>query len=249
MPKRLIVVFVFAWATAGARAQPGPPQEPAPVKSVDAKTVWDGVYTDAQAERGKTGFDLSCRACHKDGPRKDDLFMRDWSGSGVESLFGQIKMSMPAGAPASLSDSEYLDVVSYILRVNAFPAGGRELSAETIKGIRIEGRNGPEPVPNFALVQAVGCLAQGPGASWVLVNASEPVRTKNPAVSVDEELTSSTRTTPGVQTFTLLNVYPAPDSLNGHKVEAKGFLIRDRGENRINVTSVQTLAPRCDKTN
>jgi hypothetical protein len=31
----------------------------------------------------------------------------------------------------------------------------------------------------------------------------------------------------------------------GHKVEAKGFLIRDPAGDRINATAVQTLAPRC----
>ena len=51
----------------------------------------------------------------------------------------------------------------------------------------------------------------------------------------------------GTQTFRLLNVYPRPDPYKGHKVEAKGFLIRDPGGNRINVTSVQTLASGCDK--
>jgi uncharacterized membrane protein YcgQ (UPF0703/DUF1980 family) len=50
----------------------------------------------------------------------------------------------------------------------------------------------------------------------------------------------------GAQTFHLLNVYPRPDPYKGHKVEAKGFLIRDPGGNRINVTSVQTLASRCN---
>ena len=172
--------------------------------------------------------------------------MRDWSGTDVDGLFSQIKMSMPADAPSSLSDEAYLDIVAYILKVNAFPAGRDELSAAVLKSIRIEGRNGPEPVPNFALVGVVGCLAQGPDSAWTLVEAGEPVRTKNPAASKDDELKNSEAAALGTQTFRLLNVYPTPDPYKGHKVEAKGFLIRDPGGSRINVTSVQTLAPRCD---
>jgi hypothetical protein len=171
--------------------------------------------------------------------------MRDWSGTDVESVFRRIKVSMPPDAPSSLSDAAYLDIVAYMLQVNAFPAGRNELSADAIKRIRIEGLNGPEPVPNFALIRVVGCLTDGSDTVWMLADAGEPVRTKNPAASRDEELKSSEEAALGTQVFRLLNVYPRPDPYRGHKVEAKGFLIRDPGGDRINVTSVQTLAPRC----
>ena len=228
--------------------QPAQAQEPA--KDTGRRTVWEGVYTDAQAARGQTQYEASCRACHAGGPRRDEAFMRDWSGTDVESLFSWIRAYMPPGArsslSASLSDAAYLDIVAYMLRGNAFPAGRDELSAGAIKNIRIEGRNGPEPVPDFVLVRTVGCLAQGPGAAWMLADAGEPVRTKDPAASKDEELKNSEGAALGTQTFRLLNVYPTPAPYTGHKVEAKGFLIRDPSGNRLNVTSVQTLAPRCD---
>ena len=219
-------------------------QEPA--RNTDRKTVWDGVYTDAQAVRGQTQYQARCSSCHRDGPRRDEAFMRDWGGTDVEGLFRQIKVSMPADAPSSLSDNAYLDIVAFMLRVNYFPSGRDELSADAIKIIRIEGRNGPEPVPNFALVRAVGCLGQS-ADTWMLADASEPVRTKNPAPSKEDELKSSEASALGTQAFRLLNVYPSPDPYKGHKIEAKGFLIRDPDGDRINVTSVQTLAARCDK--
>ena len=34
---------------------------------------------------------------------------------------------MPAGAPGSLTDAEYIDIIAYMLRVNDFPAGREEL--------------------------------------------------------------------------------------------------------------------------
>lgn len=172
--------------------------------------------------------------------------MNDWSGTAVDSLFSFIKLSMPAGAPSSLTDAAYLNIVAYMLQVNAFPAGTSELNTDTIRSIRIEGKNGPGPVPNFALVWTVGCLAQGPDSGWILADASEPLRTKDPAASKDDELKNSEATALGSQRFQLLNVYPRPDPYNGHKVEAKGFLIRDPGGNRLNVTSVQTLDSRCN---
>ena len=171
--------------------------------------------------------------------------MRDWSGIDLESLFRRIRSSMPPDAPSSLGDAVYLDLVAYVLQVNTFPAGGNELRPDLMASIRIEGKNGPEPVPNFALVSMIGCLTQGPDGAWVLTDASEPVRTRNPAASKDDELKASEGTALGTHTIRLLNVYPRPDAYRSHKIEAKGFLIRNPGGDRINVTSVQTLEPVC----
>ena len=100
-------------------------------------------------------------------------------------------------------------------------------------------------MPNFALIRAVGCLAQR-GDVWILVDASEPARTKDPSASTDDERRSSEGLALDRETFQLMNIYPTPEPYKGVKVEAKGFLIRDPGGNRINVTSVQSLLARCD---
>jgi mono/diheme cytochrome c family protein len=237
---------VVAIVCSGAAVRSAQAQEPAAGRPADGTTVWDGVYTAAQADRGRAQYETSCTACHRGGPRKDDAFMHDWSGSDVKTLFNQIRASMPAGAPSSLSDAAYLDIVAYILQVNAFPAGPRELVADALNRIRIESRSGPEAVPNFALIRAVGCLTQRGDAVWILADASEPARTKDPSPSTDDERRISETTALGAHTFELMNVYPKPDPSKGVKVEAKGFLIRDPGGNRINTTSVQSLAARCD---
>ena len=210
------------------------------------RTVWDGVYTQAQAARGESRYRATCTSCHSDGPRRGEAFMRDWSGSDVGSLVTRTKASMPPGAPGSLTDADYLDLVAYMLRANDFPAGPGDLRLETAGSIRIEGRNGPEPVPNFALVRIVGCLAAGPGTDWTVTRGSAPARTRNPAASTGDELKGTEATPQGSGTFRLMNVYPRPEAFVGHKVEAKGFLIRDPNGDRINSTALQSLAPRCD---
>jgi mono/diheme cytochrome c family protein len=211
------------------------------------RTVWDGAYTDAQAARGETRYLANCSRCHGEGPRRGEAFMRDWSGIDVGALFARVKGSMPPGAPGSFTDAEYLDLVAYMLRVNEFPAGREELRPETAGSIRVEGRTGLEPVPNFALVRVVGCLGAGPGTDWTVTNSSAPARTRNPAASTGEELNGSQATALGSETFRLTNVYPRPEAYTGHKVEAKGFLIRDPGGDRLNATAVQSLAPRCER--
>jgi len=212
-----------------------------------ARAVWDGVYTDAQAARGEVRYQASCSRCHNEGPRRGEAFMRDWSGTDLSGLFARLKTSMPAGAPGSLPDADYIDIVAYVLRMNDFPAGRDELTSANVATVRVEGRNGPEPVPNFALVRVVGCLGAGPGTDWIVTNGSEPARTRNPDASSGEELKGSESTALGSGTFRLMNVYPRPEAYTGHKVEAKGFLIRDPNGDRLNATAVQSLAPRCEK--
>jgi hypothetical protein len=242
---RSCVIAMLILAAPGSSVRSASAAEPA---GPEGATVWAGVYTDAQAGRGKTQYEASCSPCHRGGPRTSEPFMRDWSGSDVDGLFRQIKSSMPAGAPSSLSDQTYLEIVAFVLQANGFPSGSAELDVGALKGIRIEGKGGPEPVPNFALVQAIGCLSAGSSTTWILADASEPVRTKDPAASSDGAL-PDWPAAPGTQTFELMNVYPRPDALKGHKVEAKGFLIREPGGNRINVTSVRSVAPRCGNAN
>ncbi len=62
---------------------------------------------------------------------------------------------MPRGAPATLSDKTYVDIVSYVLKVNEFPAGAQELRVEDLPRIQLIGKDGPEPVPDFSLVRVV----------------------------------------------------------------------------------------------
>ena len=214
--------------------------------SQSARTIWSGVYTEVQAERGKARYEMSCASCHKGGPPNSDLLMRDWSGTSLDSFFDRIKTTMPANAPGSLSDSNYIDIMAYILRADDFPSGSDELEPAMLKGIRLEAKDGSQQVPNFALVSVAGCLSQGSDNGWLLINASEPVRTKDPGPSKEDELKTVQSKTLGGQKLILMNVYPAPDAYKGHKVEAKGFLIRESKETRVNVTSWQSLDPSCD---
>jgi len=172
--------------------------------------------------------------------------MRNWSGSDLGSVFDQIKTSMPADAPSSLSDRMYVDILAYVLHADAFPSGSVELGQNLLKSIRVEARDGSSQVPDFALVSVVGCLVQAADKAWRLTDASEPVRTKDPDASRDEELKSAQARALGAQKFLLMDVYPAPESYKGFKVETKGFLIKGPQESRLNVTSVQGLATKCN---
>ncbi|GMV05329.1 MAG: hypothetical protein AMXMBFR53_16080 [Gemmatimonadota bacterium] len=110
-----------ALALAGACAPGGsapPPPEPEPDP---------GLYSDTQADRGRDAFRASCAECHYSSEFRGSQFQFAWRRRSVGDLFTEIVRNMPEDAPGSLEDQVYVDIVAYILQLNGFPAGSREL--------------------------------------------------------------------------------------------------------------------------
>src|SRR5215831_3595826 len=138
-----------------------------PALSLAGQNIWDGVYTAAQAERGKTAYDTSCTNCHnrdlagsvRAPALKGDKFMLSWQNGSINNLFSKIRFSMPATYPETVSDEVKLDIVAYLLQQNGFPAGAAELkmAPDQLEAIQIV-QKGRTELPNFVLVQAGGCL-------------------------------------------------------------------------------------------
>ena len=220
------------------------------------KTVSEGVYAVEQAARGKAAFETSCAACHGsdlgggEGPDLvGDRFMDKWDFQSVSQLFREIKTRMPRNNPSTLRDDTYLDIVTYLLEANAFPAGTTELKLDAdLLGnilIRKAGGAGRTELPTGALVQLVGCLAQGSDKAWMLTNGGAPVRTENPDPSKGDQRKAVEATPLGARTFRLLNIFGSLDAHNGHKMEAKGFLVRDPGGDRVNVVALEMIGSTC----
>jgi mono/diheme cytochrome c family protein len=228
------------------------------------KTVWDKVYSEEQASKGKVEYETHCEVCHQkdltgraSGGEGAELvgnvFARKWEFQNLNQLFSEIKKRMPRDNPGTLSDEGYLNIVAYMLQVNKFPAGDPlELDAARLGGILFTSKAGaagssaaaPEPLTTGALVQVVGCLEQAAGG-WVLTKASGPVRTENPEPSKGDQLAKLRETSAGTNVFRLLGIYASPESQKGQTLEAKGFLVKDPSGDRLNVVSLETLNSRC----
>lgn len=139
--KAAVIAALAAFAAgAGVLAQSPPPKQ----------SVWDGVYTEAQAARGERQYGRSCEQCHGPDMSGDqveeipslvlDSFMTDWNGKSVRELFETMKRSMPKDKPGSLGTGAYVDLVAYLLQANKFPSGAKELSRtpEQLEPIVIE---------------------------------------------------------------------------------------------------------------
>jgi S-disulfanyl-L-cysteine oxidoreductase SoxD len=119
------------------------------------KSVWDGVYTDEQANRGKGMYAEQCASCHGSEltggemapPLAGGEFMAGWDGLTVGDLFERIRISMPQNAPGTLSGQQNADILSFILSAAKFPTGTTELPKEAgiLKQIKFESKKSAAP--------------------------------------------------------------------------------------------------------
>src|SRR5690348_5179371 len=102
------------------------------------RSVWDGVYTKDQAQRGQAAYRESCAKCHGEDlggaeagpPLSGKEFLRSWNGKTAGDLFAIMRKTMPSEDPGSLSTREYSDIVAFIFNSNEFPAGANELDTD-----------------------------------------------------------------------------------------------------------------------
>ena len=99
-----------------------------------------GVYTAAQADRGRVTYAGMCHSCHTPASHTGATFAKLWVGRTLADLFGYMSVQMPKNDPGSLSPDQYADVMAYLLKMNKLPAGKSELPADSaaLAMIRIE---------------------------------------------------------------------------------------------------------------
>ena len=101
-------------------------------------TVWDGVFTEAQAARGEAAYRRSCAACHQEdllgggtAPAvAGEEFFRRWNESTLDDVVQAMKSSMPQEAPNSLDAQVYVDIITYLLKASGTPTGSEESTAD-----------------------------------------------------------------------------------------------------------------------
>ena len=145
MKVEILAVVILGMA---AIALPAAPSQAG--ASSGSRSVWAGVFTEAQEKRGAEIYSRECSTCHgerlKGGEGAPALtgseFSASWNGQSVADLFDRIRQTMPAPPeqPGKLTPQQNADVVAHILSVNGFPAGATELSVEIepLKRIRID---------------------------------------------------------------------------------------------------------------
>lgn len=146
----LALGIVALAACGGAASQNGAPapESPGTRAAGDGPTAaasaptssLDGVFTEAQAERGRTAFRAGCGDCHSTRDFRGETFWLSWEGSTVGRFVTTVIETMPDDDPGSLPTELYLDVTAYVLSLNGMPAGATEITydIERLNAVRIE---------------------------------------------------------------------------------------------------------------
>jgi mono/diheme cytochrome c family protein len=207
-------------------------------------TVWDGVYTEAQAERATAIFGSNCSNCHTltsegNRPLSGDKFWEGFTQKTVGDLLKFVSTSMPNNNPGTLPAASYNDLVALILKSNGFPAGTAEVTPDAVATVQIIPKDGPGELPANTLVRVVGCLSKS-GSDWVLTSATLPERVDKTGVGPED----ATRAL-GDRTATLKFVLTRLDPFVGQRMSVSGILLGVGGANGINVTTVSKVADTC----
>src|SRR6476661_5140950 len=96
----------------------------------DTRTVWDGVYTEAQAKRGEALYFERCVRCHGPmlqggtdgaGPLTGPTFNGNWNGVPLDQMLDRVRATMPQDKPATLSRQQTADALAFIFSANKIP--------------------------------------------------------------------------------------------------------------------------------
>jgi cytochrome c5 len=122
------------------------------------RTLGDGVFTEAQAARGRAIYEKQCAACHggalqgaQGPPLAGDVFLSRWHQRPLADLAGKIRATMPSDAPGGLTPAQSADLVAHLLKTGGFPAGPAELAADEAALQRIAWPTGLVAEPPAAL--------------------------------------------------------------------------------------------------
>ena len=109
-------------------------------QTVKPVSVWSGVYTAAQNQRGQALHADVCAMCHGpwlNGAGQSEMppspaiagttFLRKWAGRNVAALFLYVRQTMPTDTPGTLTEQQTLDAIAHMFAVSKVPAGDREL--------------------------------------------------------------------------------------------------------------------------
>lgn len=109
------------------------------------KSTQLGVYTDEQAKRGQQTYAGACASCHTPTSHQGSTFTQNWDQHPLYDLYSYVSQQMPQDNPGSLAPNDAADVVAFLLKIYAMPAGATELAPDTLamKKILIDSRTRP----------------------------------------------------------------------------------------------------------
>ena len=159
-----------------------------------ANGVVQGQYTEAQAAAGAEIYRQNCSGCHQPDlagqnealPLVGSSFMSTWRDRSIADIYTLTRGTMPRGAPRSLSNDAYAQLVAYMLQANGAPSGALPLdpTSATRIGTVATGRR-PVTLAQAPAPSVASAAASRPrdGIGGFLSNSTPPLATSGLTVS------------------------------------------------------------------
>ena len=132
MERKLIVLAALGVAALGL--------VPRLAAQTSERTVRDGVFSAAQAERGARVFASICTSCHEIAEfTAAGAYLDEVEGQSLWETFELVSAEMPEDDPGSLRADQYAAVLAYIFSVYGLPSGEADLGVdqESLEAITI----------------------------------------------------------------------------------------------------------------
>lgn len=101
-------------------------------------------FTTEQANQGKATYQAQCASCHganlqgQAGPAlRGSEFASKWQKNSLEDLYHIISTQMPLDHPGSLSETQYIEVLAYILQENGHKATDKPLARADLANLKL----------------------------------------------------------------------------------------------------------------
>ncbi len=140
--------YKFAFVAALGLAGIGASYSALHAQEAGMRSVWDGVYTFDQAERGETAYREQCMRCHGrflDGdslapPLQSSIFLSSWDGVPLDKLYVRISRDMSENNAGKMNAEVNAAMLAYLLAFNGFPDAKTELphTVDKLSQIRFE---------------------------------------------------------------------------------------------------------------
>lgn len=129
--------LLAAACVAGALSAPGAAAQEAGNPAETAAALARLTFTSTEARRGEAIYGASCARCHgakldgMDGPPLTGAtFEQRYAGKSAAEFLVRLRTTMPADAPGSLSQQQYLGLVAFLAQAHGAEPGDDKMPAD-----------------------------------------------------------------------------------------------------------------------